>query len=547
MVNLPLADLVTGCSDFQGHKLNMLQVGLGTFGTFIQNLTVPDEVFPGVSWLLNACTDGSKQLRAIGVEPVPEHADRLRPLLQGLPGAALVQAAVSAEERNVEVHAITPKCYEDCVQELLPKQQEAFDFLVSFLRNMSCVDRAHPELLRFNAELEEQCGVQLRTEAISAKALTYGALARMLHFRGVEVLLIDAEGYDCKILQSMIDHCAQTKGDEEWPEIIQFETMGHSNWMKDSDQEAAMCRTLEGHGYTVACHGTDTQLVREAALASEPRLQTWIHTFRCRRCRTEGREGMPFSTRASAGLLCFSCGSLMRAFGQPVFSWETLAGEPRLASLSSNGTALFGVDLRGRACRYQDGRWERFGGGLTEVAASRDAADVFGIDAAGSVYWCARRSAGSWRQLHGSPALAHVAVAGDGSAVWGTDRQGRIYVYRVAARRWRRVRGWLRQLSVSHDGMQIWAVNPHGEVFSRYGGRTAEWLAVPGLLRQVAVSGDGRHVWGVNDNNEVYYRQGYWGHWAKVPGALTQVCSAEDSSTVWGTDTSSHVWAFCCS
>jgi len=348
----------------------------------------------------------------------------------------------------------------------------------------------------------------------------------------------------------MIDHCSQTGGDDEWPEVIQFETMGHSNWMRDSsnhDQEAAMCRTLEGHGYTVACHGTDTQLVREAALASEPRLQRWVRSFRCHRCRTEGREGMPFSTCSSYGLLCFGCGSLMHAFGQPVFNWEVLSGRPQLASLSSNGAALWGVDLRGRACCYQDGRWEHFGRGLREIAASRSAEEIWGIDEAGCVYWCVHRSTGSWQQLEDSPPLAHIAVAGDGSAVWGTDWQGRVYVRRPAAGRWRRARGWLRQLSVSFDGRQVWAVNAHGKVFCHYGDLSAKWVAMPGHLRQVAVSGDGGHVWGVNDSNQVFYRRGYSGYWIRVPGALSQVCSAEDSSTVWGTDTSSHVWAFCCS
>ena len=49
----------------------------------------------------------------------------------------------------------------------------------------------------------------------------------MLNFRGTDVLMIDAEGHDCQILQSMIDHCETAGDDSLWPDVIQFETMGH--------------------------------------------------------------------------------------------------------------------------------------------------------------------------------------------------------------------------------------------------------------------------------------------------------------------------------
>ena len=42
---------------------------------------------------------------------------------------------------------------------------------------------------------------------------------------GCEVLAVDAEGYDTKILRSLIAYCR--KHPEQWPELIPFETMGH--------------------------------------------------------------------------------------------------------------------------------------------------------------------------------------------------------------------------------------------------------------------------------------------------------------------------------
>ena len=54
---------------------------------------------------------------------------------------------------------------------------------------------------------------------------TYGKLAKELDFSGCELLVIDAEGDDTKILRSMISHCWETgKG---WPDMIAFETQGH--------------------------------------------------------------------------------------------------------------------------------------------------------------------------------------------------------------------------------------------------------------------------------------------------------------------------------
>eukprot|EP00416_Gambierdiscus_australes_P036649 CAMPEP_0171105732 /NCGR_PEP_ID=MMETSP0766_2-20121228/63315_1 /TAXON_ID=439317 /ORGANISM="Gambierdiscus australes, Strain CAWD 149" /LENGTH=321 /DNA_ID=CAMNT_0011566663 /DNA_START=11 /DNA_END=973 /DNA_ORIENTATION=- len=284
--------VITGVHDFDQKRLNMLQIGLGTFGTFVQNLTCPSEIYPNVSWLLEASSDSSPGLLAVGVEPVPEHIGRLRPLLQHLPRACLVQAAVGRRNQTVDVHAITRDSYEKYTQTVRPAELKMFDDMVLYLRNMSCVGQAHPEFGRFSMQLEARCGVKVEPQPIQARAVTYGVLARVLRFSGVEVLLVDAEGCDCRILQSMIDHCTQWDNIKAWPDVIQFETMGHSNWMADSssrNMEAETCRALESHGYVVACYGSDTQLVRLSALASEPRLQRWVETFRCDQCRVYGQ------------------------------------------------------------------------------------------------------------------------------------------------------------------------------------------------------------------------------------------------------------------
>ena len=98
-----LQGLVIGSHNFQGGRLNILQIGLGTFSTFLQNLTDADEAYGELSWLLQASRDSSATLLGIGVEPVPKHVDRLKSRMHLLPNAALVRAAVSKESRCVEI------------------------------------------------------------------------------------------------------------------------------------------------------------------------------------------------------------------------------------------------------------------------------------------------------------------------------------------------------------------------------------------------------------------------------------------------------------
>mmetsp|Transcript_79173 Transcript_79173/g.183710 ORF Transcript_79173/g.183710 Transcript_79173/m.183710 type:complete len:556 (+) Transcript_79173:72-1739(+) len=542
----PDASLVTGKNNFDQSRLNMLQIGLGTFGTFVQNLTCPSEVYPNVSWLLDASSNNSRSLLAVGVEPVPEHVGRLRPLLlQHLPCACLVQAAVGRQDQNVEVYAITQDLYKKYAQTVRPGELQTFDDLVLFLRNMSCVGQAHPAFQRLSTELEAQCGVKVETQPIKARAVTYGFLARMLRFSGVEVLLIDAEGYDCKILQSMIDHCTELGNGQAWPDVIQFETMGHSNWMVDSsskDMEAETCRSLESHGYVVACYGTDTQLVRHSALISEARLQRWVNTFRCDRCRIQGQEGMPFLFRSGAGTMCHSCTSLFHIFGSSVWEWASQPGDPKLCSVTTNGVWVWGVDFDGRACCCRDGHWEYSGSHLKHVSVSRDESQVWALDECGRVLQCSSWPKGRWKELPNSPRLLNLSVSGDGWVIWGTDHSGQIWTLRWDRRQWQLLSGWLDQVSVSWDGSHIWGVNQQGKIY--YRSSSGSWTAVPGWLRQVAVSADGCHVWGINDCWQIFYRPSSSGCWARVTGSLTQVCASEDGRRVWGTDTSGHVWGF---
>jgi len=542
-------NLVYGKHDFYQKKLNMLQIGLGTFGTFVQNFTCPEEVYPAVSWLLDATSDKSNGLLAVGVEPVPEHVDRLVPMLTHLRNSALVQAAVTRQDQEqIEVHAITQDSYEKHTQAMRPAELQAFDDLVIFLRNMSCVGQVHPEFSRLNASLATTCGVKVEMQPIRARAISYGALVQTLGFGGVEVLLIDAEGYDCKILQSMIDHCSAPGNQQAWPELIQFETMGHSNWMGNGsakDLENEMCSTLEQFGYMVVCSGKDTQLIRLSAVETEPRLQRWVDMFWCHRCKERSHAGMPFSRTNAEGNLCKHCTRLFQAFGSCVWEWASTPGNPRLSTLTTNGLLVWGVDFYGRACCCRNGKWEYSGNNLLCISVSRDESLIFGLDTSRQVMQCSNWNSSRWHELPGSPRLVSISVAGDSWRVWGVDFNGKVWVYLRESKSWEEMSGWLDQVSIAFYGRQVWGVNRYDKVYYR-SGIYGCWNPVVGKLKKVAVSCDGRHLWGINKWSQVFWTWTYNISWIRVPGYLVDICASEDGMKVWGLDKLGYVWGFSC-
>ena len=56
---------------FGGNRVNVVQIGLGTFGTFIQNLAGrSDEWSNNVKWLLDACSlQRAGRMSGVAVEP----------------------------------------------------------------------------------------------------------------------------------------------------------------------------------------------------------------------------------------------------------------------------------------------------------------------------------------------------------------------------------------------------------------------------------------------------------------------------------------------
>eukprot|EP00928_Gymnodinium_smaydae_P014477 TRINITY_DN1530_c0_g2_i1.p1 TRINITY_DN1530_c0_g2~~TRINITY_DN1530_c0_g2_i1.p1 ORF type:complete len:604 (-),score=104.13 TRINITY_DN1530_c0_g2_i1:134-1945(-) len=570
---------IAGVRDFGGARLHILQIGLGTFGTFIDNLARDGGDHPAVSWLLSACSDSTRTLRGVGVEPVLEHIARLGQEVQKLPNASLVQAAIGSEPGEVKVYGLSRKAYERYLAEVPLECRQAFDDAVLYLRNMSCVGQKHPEIDAHNDEILERFGVRVETEAMEARVLSYGDLARRLHFRGCEVLLIDAEGYDVRILRSMLAHLQSTEAQssaasDAWPDLIQFESMGTCDKVDGPDSEVAVVQALEDAGYQAACHGKDTQLVRRAALVEGSLVQAWADTLWCEYCGCRGVTGMPYINEYCYGNICYFCEDIRVRVGpwllKFVGCWELVSGEERgLRRLATDGSGLWALDERGDAWHLceADNRWEplSFNVASAEDAGVHELVDIsltsggalaIAVNARGQVLCFDGRLGAQPRDvqlLSSSPAMRRATVSADGRTVLGIGTDDAVYQLSVSVAdafkideqsRWRRLYDcWLRQVSISADGSEFWGVNEHDEVYHSWDGES--WTPLAGHLQHIAVSPEGRNAWGVNAEGRIYYSQGAHGDWVHVPGSLRQLCVANHNDCVWGLDRYGKCWSCC--
>ena len=197
------------------------------------------------------------------------------------------------QEQVAPVYALSQETYRRALEQVNPQEAGALSRALLYLRNMSCVGQIHPAFEGHSGWLLEEYGVDVDMSPIQATVISYGGLVRHLNFSGVEVLVIDAEGNDCIILRSMIRHC--TAHPSEWPDIIQFETMGHCDRVEGREAEQAILGLLGANGYVVASLGKDSQLVRLAAIESDGRALRWTDTLWCTECGTKGLAGVPYT------------------------------------------------------------------------------------------------------------------------------------------------------------------------------------------------------------------------------------------------------------
>ena len=173
---------------------------------------------------------------------------------------------------------------------------------------MSCVGAAHHDIEGMRQHFSSTYGVSVELKPIPIQVWSYARLARELDFCGCEVLLIDAEGYDCQILRSMVNHCKKEDqcGREAWPNVVQFETMGHCDRREGDDAELNTIKLLEHHNY-VLLYWTyyNTVLVRKLAWES---LTSWVDTLQCEECtKVDNHETILPFTGDGSSMYCWQC------------------------------------------------------------------------------------------------------------------------------------------------------------------------------------------------------------------------------------------------
>ena len=299
--------------DFNGRRIQVVQVGLGTNSTFVQNLSGAQAVWnKNISCLLETVTETRPWLiEGIGVEPVKEHAEKLRAGFDSLmPHVALVQAALGEVmlESSSTIHCLTEEDRASIVSQVPVRLHKGMLWDLGYLENMSCVGGEHPLLREKREEFRSWYGVDLPFTGRSVEVWSWDRLARELNFCGCELLIVDTEGHDTSVLRSMIQHCAaqEVMGlKQAWPRLIEFESQGWGNWKENSDAEWNIVRQLENYGYVLICYSNwSTSMVLAEVLYQDNRVKRWTNLYKCDTCHRNGV--FPYYSD-DIGTRCYMC------------------------------------------------------------------------------------------------------------------------------------------------------------------------------------------------------------------------------------------------
>lgn len=281
---------------FAGRRINFVQVGLGTNSTFIQNLAgEPWEADKQLWSLLKLTSETDPSLvTGISVEPVESLVSQYELYMDKLPNVSLLQAALGESDiEDADMHVFTSHMYEDVMRQVAPARREGLGYHMEYLLNMSKVGRAHPYMESCLKHIRAKYKVDVCVKQQKSEIWTWGRLAETLNFKGCEVLVVDTEGHDTAILRSLIQHCQQHE--DEWPNFIQFESMGLCDDQEGKGAEKKMVRELERHGYiAVMISDWNTYVVHESAMSC-PKIKKWVGSWYCDVCRKYGAP-MPFTS-----------------------------------------------------------------------------------------------------------------------------------------------------------------------------------------------------------------------------------------------------------
>jgi len=162
----------------------------------------------------------------------------------------------------------------------------------------------HPLLPQICCNIAREFNVEVKVESRAADVWTWSRLQNSCNFRGCEVLVVDTEGYDAQILRSLIEHCRWYQND--WPRLIQFETMGHCDILEGHGAEWQVIGSLEAEGYRLIGYSYfNSHLAREQDVQQpDAKMLDWLQSWKCDSCSR--CWAFPYITENS-GVFCRQC------------------------------------------------------------------------------------------------------------------------------------------------------------------------------------------------------------------------------------------------
>lgn len=291
--------------DFGGARVSFVQIGLGTNCTFVQHL-VGEEADRVIPWLLEAASEHHPlRIRGVAVEPVAELVEDLRARANLLPFVELVQAAIGEhDEVDADLQVFGRRAMNELLNQVAPASVDKAKSELEYLLNMSCVGNIHPMVPKLSRSLLKKYGINVESARQATDVWSWEKLATQCNFVSCELLIIDTEGYDARILRSLMQHCRERP--EAWPWLIQFETMGHCDHLDGEGTEWAVIHELEMEGYTLVSQSHyNSHLVRSEEIGHSRPLTRWVDSWRCTHC---GRQRcFPYVSMKAEGIICRRC------------------------------------------------------------------------------------------------------------------------------------------------------------------------------------------------------------------------------------------------
>ena len=277
----------TNCDDYGGEQLHVMQVGLGTFATFLHSDTYWMDV------LLEASTQRKDDpLRGIGVDPVEESVVPFEHLAwrRSERYVSAVLAAVGEQSGSVALYCLPYMARYNIRRELESKglnwvKRAKVDRTLAYLENMSSVDVLHPDFEDSIEYVRRLSGTKHPLlEKRNVPVFSFHEILERHNSSGCEILIIDAEGADVAILRSMINACKFHN--ISWPRVIRFETRGLADVENDRTEEL-MVQELQSWGYLLLAFDDDATLVDIDAMRSSNWVAWWADkhfTLKCCSC-----------------------------------------------------------------------------------------------------------------------------------------------------------------------------------------------------------------------------------------------------------------------